>query len=42
MRPFSPSAEVKGGGGSPAWPGAISDFGADDPFAGAAGKLKEH
>lgn len=29
-------------GCSPALQRAITDFGADDPFAGAAGKLKEH
>jgi Uncharacterised protein family (UPF0236) len=42
IRPFSESAEVGCRRCSPALQRAISDFGADDPFAGASAKLKEH
>ena len=42
IRPFSESAEVECRSCSPALQRAITDFGADNPFARAAGKLKEH
>ena len=42
MRPFCESAEVTCRGCSEALQRAITDLGADDPFAGAAAKLKEH
>ena len=42
MRPFAASAEVRCRGYSQALQRAITDFGADNPFAGAAKKLKEH
>jgi hypothetical protein len=42
IRPFSQSAEVECRGCSEALQRAITDFGADDPFAGAAAKLREH
>jgi hypothetical protein len=41
IRPLAKSAEVRGRRGSPALQRAMIDFGADDPFSGAAGKLKE-
>ena len=36
IRPFSPSAEVHGRGCWEALPRALTDLGAEDPFAGAA------
>ena len=42
MRPFSASAEVVCRACSVALQRAITDVGADDPFAGAAAKLREH
>lgn len=42
IRPFSASAEVVCRGCSDALQRAITDFGADDPFAGASAKLREH
>lgn len=42
MRPFKESAEVECRGYSHWLQRAMVDFGADDPFAGAAKKLKEH
>ena len=42
MRPFKESAEVECRGYSHWLQRAMTDFGADDPFAGAAKKLKEH
>ena len=42
IRPFSESAEVQCRECSKALQRAIVDFGADDPFAGASGKHKEH
>ena len=42
LRPFSASAEVVCRGCSPALQRAMTDFGADGPFAAAAAKLREH
>jgi len=42
MRPFSESAEVECRGYSEGLQRAMTDMGADDTFAGAAAKLKEH
>jgi Uncharacterised protein family (UPF0236) len=42
IRPFCDSAEVECRGCSEPLQRAITDLGADDPFAGAARKLKEH
>ncbi len=42
MRPFSASAEVQCRGYSEGLQRAMSDFGAENAFAGAAAKLKEH
>ena len=42
LRPFSASAEVVCRGYSPALQRALTDFGADEPFAGAAAKRREH
>jgi hypothetical protein len=42
LRPFAASAEVVCRGYSPALQRAMTDFGADEPFAGAAAKLREH
>ena len=42
IRPFSESAEVECRGCSEALQRVITDFGADDPFMGAAAKLREH
>src|SRR6516164_6128056 len=42
IRPFSESAEVQCRECSKALQRAIVDWGADDPFAGASVKLKEH
>jgi hypothetical protein len=42
IRPFCESAEVECRGYSEALQRAMTDFGADDAFAGAAAKLKEH
>ena len=42
IRPFSASAEVTCRACSVALQRAMTDFGADDPFAGAAAKLREH
>lgn len=42
MRPFKESAEVECRGYSHWLQRAMVDFGADNPFAGAANKLKEH
>jgi hypothetical protein len=42
IRPFNESAEVECRGYSEALQRAMTDFGADDAFAGAAAKLKEH
>ena len=42
IRPFSDSAEVACRGCSEALQRALTDFGADNPFAGASAKLKEH
>ena len=42
MRPFKESAEVQCRGYSHWLQRAMVDFGADNPFAGAAHKLKEH
>jgi hypothetical protein len=42
MRPFSESAEVQCRGYSDGLQRALTDFGADEAFAGAAAKLKEH
>jgi hypothetical protein len=42
LRPFSASAEVVCRGYSPALQRAMTDFGADEPFAAAAAKLREH
>ena len=42
IRPFSDSAEVECRGCSEPLQRAITDFGADDPFAGASRKLREH
>jgi Uncharacterised protein family (UPF0236) len=41
IRPFSESAEVQCRGCSEALQRALTDFGADEPFAGAAVKLRE-
>jgi hypothetical protein len=42
MRPFSASAEVQCRGYSEGLQRAMTDFGAENAFAGAAAKLKEH
>ena len=42
LRPFSASAEVACRGYSPALQRALTDFGADEPFAAAAAKVREH
>ena len=42
IRPFSPSAEVKGRECSAGLQRAMVDFGADHPFAGACTQLHEH
>src|SRR5437764_12692179 len=42
MRPFSESAEVECRGYSAGLQRAMTDMGAEDAFAGAAAKLKEH
>jgi hypothetical protein len=42
LRPFSTAAAVVCRGCSPALQRAITDFGADGPFADAVGKLREH
>ena len=42
IRPFSASAEVTCRACSAALQRAMTDFGADDPFAGASAKLREH
>ena len=42
MRPFCESAEVECRGYSEGLQRAMTDFGADEAFAGAAAKLKEH
>jgi hypothetical protein len=42
IRPFAESAPVECRGYSEALQRVMTDFGADDAFAGAAAKLKEH
>ena len=42
LRPFSAAAEVVCRGYSPALQRAMTDLGADEPFAAAAAKLREH
>jgi hypothetical protein len=42
LRPFAASAEVACRGYSPALQRALTDFGADEPFAAAAAKVREH
>src|SRR3989449_7619085 len=42
IRPFSKSAQVECRGCSEGLQQAITDFGADEPFMGAAAKLREH
>ena len=42
LRPFAASADVVCRGYSPALQRAMTDFGADEPFAAAAAKVREH